>query len=41
MREVRSNRILVELVGVPARFWVGPEEVHEDGNSAPTAHLEA
>jgi hypothetical protein len=29
-REVRSNRILVELVDVPQRFWVGSEDVHED-----------
>ncbi len=30
IREVRRNRILVELVDVPGRFWVRPEEMHPD-----------
>lgn len=30
IREVRSNRILVELVDVPQRFWVGPEDLTPD-----------
>lgn len=28
IREVRSNRIQVELVGMPGRFWVRPDDVH-------------
>ena len=37
IREVRSGRILVELVDVPQRFWVGPEDVHlDESRSLPT-----
>jgi hypothetical protein len=35
IREVRSTRILVELVDVPQRFWVGLEDVHEDASPSP------
>lgn len=30
IREVRRTRILVELVDVPGRFWVGSDDVHAD-----------
>ncbi len=41
IREVRRNRILVELVDVPMRLWVGPEDLREDRQGALGVHPQA
>jgi hypothetical protein len=43
IREVRQESYLdrAELIDMPQRFWVGPDEVHEDDGSPPTIHPEA
>ncbi len=42
IREVRSTRILIELVGMLGRFWVGLDDLHgEEGRRVPGVHLQA